>query len=47
MEDELSLLIRSGDIFDIGQTINGRSTFIYLDKWYYYIDGNITLYQYD
>lgn len=29
--------ITNGDIFDIGQTVNGRSEFIYLDdKWYYY-----------
>jgi hypothetical protein len=31
-----------GDIFDIGQTVNGVSRFIFMDsKWYYYEDRAI------
>ncbi len=29
-------MIKNGDIWDIGQTVNGNSRFLYLnDKWYY------------
>ena len=32
--------INHGDIFDIGQTVNGVSTFIFLNgSFYYFIDG--------
>lgn len=44
--------MREGDIYDIGQTVNGVSRFLYLgDKWYYahsivlkynYDDGELT-----
>jgi len=30
-------LIKNGDIFDLGQTVNGVSRFLYLNgKWYYF-----------
>ena len=43
------MIINNGDIFDIGQTINGVSTFIYLiDKIYYFYDGKVQQeYEYD
>ena len=29
--------IEHGDVFDIGQTVNGVSTFLWFnDKWYYF-----------
>ena len=34
--------INNGDVFDLGQTINGVSTFLWFnDKWYYFV-GRIT-----
>ena len=41
--------INNGDIFDIGQTVNGVSTFIYLnEKIYYFYDDKIQReYEYD
>jgi len=41
--------INNGDIFDIGQTVNGISTFIYLnEKIYYFYDGKVQReYEYD
>lgn len=43
------MIINNGDIFDIGQTINGVSTFIYLnEKIYYFYDGKVQReYEYD
>jgi len=43
------MIINNGDIFDIGQTINGVSTFIYLnEKIYYFYDDEIQReYEYD
>ena len=36
------MIINNGDIFDIGQTVNGVSTFIYLnEKIYYFYDDKI------
>ena len=33
------MIINNGDIFDIGQRVNGISTFIYInDKFYYFYD---------
>ena len=42
--------INHGDLFDIGQTINGVSTFIFLDGIFYYYIGDLFLgreYEYD
>jgi len=43
------MIINNGDIFDIGQTVNGVSTFIYLnEKIYYFYDDKIQReYEYD
>ena len=43
------MIINNGDIFDIGQTVNGVSTFIYLnEKFYYFYDDKIQReYEYD
>lgn len=36
------MIINNGDIFDIGQSVNGVSTFIYLnEKIYYFYDDKI------
>ena len=46
-------MIKNGDIWDIGQTVNGNSRFLYLnDKWFYATGYNKELfisliYQYD
>ena len=40
--------INNGDVFDIGQTINGVSQFLWFnDKWYYFIKGFTKEYEYD
>lgn len=45
--------VKNGDIWDIGQTVNGNSRFLYLDsKWYYAVGYEkemfkSELYQYD
>ena len=43
------MIINNGDIFDIGQSVNGVSTFIYLnEKFYYFYDDKIQReYEYD
>ena len=43
------MIINNGDIFDIGQSVNGVSTFIYLnEKIYYFYDDKIQReYEYD
>ena len=43
------MIINNGDIFDIGQRVNGVSTFIYLnEKFYYFYDDKIQReYEYD
>jgi hypothetical protein len=43
------MIINNGDIFDIGQTVNGVYTFIYLnEKFYYFYDDKIQReYEYD
>lgn len=39
--------IKHGDIFDIGQTVNGVSRFIYLSGlWYYFEDMLNSIYEY-
>lgn len=41
--------INNGDLFDIGQTVNGCNAFIYINnKWHYYYDSKIQQeYEYD
>ena len=40
--------INNGDIFDIGQTVNGVSRFLWLNnKWYYVAEGTTREYEYD
>ena len=39
--------IRNGDVYDIGQTVNGVSKFIYFnDKWHYYREDITIEYEY-
>ena len=39
---------KNGDIFDIGQTVNGISRFIYINgKWHYYSKQLMREYEYD
>lgn len=46
-------MMKNGDVWDIGQTVNGNSRFLYLDnKWYYAVGYGFyffksQLYQYD
>lgn len=41
-------MINNGDVFDIGQTVNGVSTFLWLNnKWYYFTERMSDEYQYD
>lgn len=41
-------MIKNGDVFDIGQTVNGVSTFLWLNnKWYYFTERMSDEYQYD
>ena len=40
--------IENGDVFDIGQTVNGASQFLrFNDKWYYFVRGFTKEYEYD
>lgn len=40
--------INNGDVFDIGQTINGVSKFLWFnDKWYYFEERMTREYEYD
>lgn len=40
--------INNGDVFDIGQTVNGVSTFLWFnDKWYYFTERLSTEYEYN
>ena len=40
-------LLYNGDVFDIGQTVNGVSRFIYLnDKWHYFEERITREYEY-
>jgi hypothetical protein len=39
--------IFNGDVFDIGQTVNGNSKFLYYnDKWFYYNEESPREYEY-
>jgi hypothetical protein len=38
----------NGDVFDIGQTVNGVSKFIYIEgKWHYFTERLMREYEYD
>jgi hypothetical protein len=40
--------IKNGDVFDIGQTINGVSKFLWFNKkWYYFEERMTSEYEYD
>jgi hypothetical protein len=40
--------IKNGDVFDIGQTINGVSNFLWWNKkWYYFEERMTREYEYD
>jgi len=40
--------INNGDVFDIGQTVNGVSKFLFFnDKWYYFEERMSREYEYD
>ena len=42
------MTFKNGDVFDIGQTVNGISKFIYIDgKWHYYSEQIMREYEYD
>ena len=39
--------IKNGDVFDVGQTVNGVSRFLWFnDKWYYFVENMTRQYQY-
>jgi hypothetical protein len=40
-------MIKNGDIWDIGQTVNGVSRFLYLDGRWYYARSLVMRYNYD
>jgi len=41
------MIINDGDVFDIGQTVNGISKFLmFNDTWYYFERGMTTEYEY-
>ena len=40
--------MNNGDVFDVGQTINGVSQFLWFNKeWYYFVKGLTHKYEYD
>jgi DNA gyrase/topoisomerase IV subunit A len=42
------MIIKNGDVFDIGQTVNGVSKFLFFnDKWYYFEERMSRKYEYD
>jgi hypothetical protein len=42
------MIINNGDIFDIGQTVNGVSKFLWFnEKWYYFEERLSREYEYD
>jgi hypothetical protein len=42
------MIINNGDVFDIGQTVNGVSKFLFFnDKWYYFEERMSRKYEYD
>ena len=41
-------MIKNGDVFDIGQTINGVSKFLWFsNSWYYFEQRMSRIYEYD
>ena len=41
-------IIKNGDVFDIGQTVNGVSKFLWFnEKWYYFEERMTRKYEYD
>lgn len=44
----MEIEIKNGDVFDIGQTVNGVSKFLWFNKKWYYFEERMTLeYEYD
>jgi hypothetical protein len=44
----MNIYIKNGDVFDIGQTVNGVSKFLWFnDKWYYFDKQMSREYEYD
>jgi hypothetical protein len=42
------MIINNGDVFEIGQTVNGVSKFLFFnDKWYYFEERISREYEYD
>ena len=42
------MIINNGDVFEIGQTVNGVSKFLFFnDKWYYFEERMSREYEYD
>jgi hypothetical protein len=42
------MIINNGDVFEIGQTVNGVSKFLFFnDKWYYFEERLSREYEYD
>jgi hypothetical protein len=42
------MIINNGDVFDIGQTVNGVSKFLWFnDKWHYFEERMSWWYEYD
>jgi hypothetical protein len=47
-EMEAMIPIKNGDVFDIGQTVNGVSKFLWFNnKWYYFEERLSSKYEYD
>jgi hypothetical protein len=47
-EMEAMISIKNGDVFDIGQTVNGVSKFLWFNnKWYYFEERMSRLYEYN
>jgi hypothetical protein len=47
-EMEAMIPIKNGDVFDIGQTVNGVSKFLWFNgKWYYFEERMSRLYEYN
>ena len=45
---EAMIPIKNGDVFDIGQTVNGVSKFLWFNnKWYYFEERLSREYEYD
>ena len=41
-------MTKNGDVYNIGQTVNGVDTFLWFnDKWYYFVERMTKEYEYD